>query len=216
MQYRVSTLLYTSVFLVIVLEKAIIVAVVGFSVRTASREASPLVLSGNTCGNMRLLLPTVSRLYLLNRVRNLAPLSALGPPIDSSNIIPISSSSKSYPFHTQSFASRTGWPGEATAPSGSGSQAHGAETRSSQDTIFALSTGNSGPAGVAVIRISGSSAASVLETITAAPTSPGEVVSRKSGVLPPSRRAVVRRLYDPGTGDLLDEAMVLWMPGPRR
>lgn len=33
---------------------------------------------------------------------------------------------------------------------------------------------------------------------------------------PAARRAVVRRLYDPVTGDLLDEALVLWMPGPRR
>lgn len=33
---------------------------------------------------------------------------------------------------------------------------------------------------------------------------------------PAARRAVVRRLYDPVGGDLLDEALVLWMPGPRR
>ncbi|CAN0414630.1 unnamed protein product, partial [Discosporangium mesarthrocarpum] len=33
--------------------------------------------------------------------------------------------------------------------------------------------------------------------------------------LPAPRRAVLRRLFDPRTGDLLDEALVLWMPGPR-
>ncbi|CAN0428134.1 unnamed protein product, partial [Discosporangium mesarthrocarpum] len=35
------------------------------------------------------------------------------------------------------------------------------------------------------------------------------------GKLPAPRRAVLRRLFDPRTGDLLDEALVLWMPGPR-
>lgn len=138
---------------------------------------------------------------------------------------------------------------------------------SSEDTIFALATGNAGPAGVAVVRISGPQSAQVLEALTAAPvavrrasgasaaagddgpsaqqqalmggstTEPaagdstaaaaavwkggkGEVEGKEEGrramPFPAARRAVVRRLYDPVGGDLLDEALVLWMPGPRR
>ncbi|CAM9921421.1 unnamed protein product, partial [Ectocarpus fasciculatus] len=110
---------------------------------------------------------------------------------------------------------------------------------SSEDTIFALATGNAGPAGVAVVRISGPLSAQVLQALTAGTTlSSGTVAEAAAGGdagmttaapaavnggeagrrLPPfpaARRAVVRRLYDPATGDLLDEALVLWMPGPR-
>ncbi|CAN0286170.1 unnamed protein product, partial [Discosporangium mesarthrocarpum] len=59
------------------------------------------------------------------------------------------------------------------------------------DTIFALATGNAGPAGVAVVRISGPCSGSVLQAMTTP--------------LPAPRRAVLRRLFDPRTGDLLDE-----------
>ncbi|CAB1105029.1 unnamed protein product [Ectocarpus sp. CCAP 1310/34] len=112
---------------------------------------------------------------------------------------------------------------------------------SSEDTIFALATGNAGPAGVAVVRISGPLSAQVLQALTSATTLSSATAAeasagRDAGVaaaaaapavvngggagrrLPPfpaARRAVVRRLYDPATGDLLDEALVLWMPGPR-
>ncbi|CAN0369538.1 unnamed protein product, partial [Ectocarpus sp. 12 AP-2014] len=111
---------------------------------------------------------------------------------------------------------------------------------SSEDTIFALATGNAGPAGVAVVRISGPMSAQVLQALTSATslssvTPPEASAGGDAGVtaaaapavvdgggagrrLPPfpaARRAVVRRLYDPATGDLLDEALVLWMPGPR-
>ncbi|CAN0477194.1 unnamed protein product, partial [Ascophyllum nodosum] len=79
---------------------------------------------------------------------------------------------------------------------------------SQEDTIFALSTGNSGPAGVAVVRVSGPRSAQVLEALT---MSAG--TRRPGPPLPAPRRAVVRRLYDPVAGDLLDEALVLWMPG---
>ncbi len=67
-------------------------------------------------------------------------------------------------------------------------------------TIFAVSSG-SGRAGVAVIRISGPAAGAVL-TAMAPP-------------LPPPRYAALRRLRHPKTAEVLDEALVLWMPGPR-
>ncbi len=67
------------------------------------------------------------------------------------------------------------------------------------DTIFALATA-AGRAGVAVIRISGPAA--------------GDVLSSMGGRRPASRLASVRRLRDPETGETLDQALVLWMPGP--
>jgi len=68
------------------------------------------------------------------------------------------------------------------------------------DTVFALSSGQ-GRAGIAVIRISGTGAAGALEILTGA-------------ALPAARRAVVRRLSDPDSGEHLDQALVLWLPGP--
>ena len=68
------------------------------------------------------------------------------------------------------------------------------------DTIFALASG-SGPAGIAVVRLSGPATAAALEGLTGrAP--------------PPPRRAALRRLRDPLDGSLLDEGLVLWFPGP--
>lgn len=66
------------------------------------------------------------------------------------------------------------------------------------ETIFALSSG-SGRAGVAVIRVSGPSAANVFPLFGASTPSP--------------RMASVRRLLDE-TGAVLDQALVLWLPGP--
>lgn len=66
------------------------------------------------------------------------------------------------------------------------------------DTIFALSSG-SPPAAIGVIRISGPQA--------------GEALAVLAGRLPPPRRAVLASLADP-VGDLLDSALVLWLPGP--
>jgi tRNA modification GTPase len=71
---------------------------------------------------------------------------------------------------------------------------------SSQDTIFALSSGPP-PAAVAVIRISGPGARFGLETM----------IRR----LPEPRRASLAKLRDPTTGAVLDEALALWFPGPR-
>ena len=66
-------------------------------------------------------------------------------------------------------------------------------------TIFALSSG-APPAAIAVIRISGPEAASALVALC--------------GRLPEPRRARVARLRDPANGGLLDQALVLWLPGP--
>jgi len=66
------------------------------------------------------------------------------------------------------------------------------------DTIFALSSG-APPAGIAVVRISGPDAGMALQTL--------------AGRLPKSRRATLARLRD-HAGDPLDDAIVLWFPGP--
>ena len=66
------------------------------------------------------------------------------------------------------------------------------------DTIFALATG-AGRAAIAVLRIGGPDSAAALTALC--------------GRLPPARRAVVRALRG-ADGDLLDRAMVLWLPGP--
>lgn len=67
------------------------------------------------------------------------------------------------------------------------------------DTIFALSSG-AGRAAVALIRVSGGRAGAALEALT--------------GRVPSPRQASLRKLSDPATGDILDEALVLWLPGP--
>jgi tRNA modification GTPase len=70
---------------------------------------------------------------------------------------------------------------------------------SAEDTIFAMASG-SGRAAVAVMRLSGPGTEQALRAIT-------------GGGLPPPRRASLRRLADP-SGAVLDQALVLWMPGP--
>ncbi len=67
------------------------------------------------------------------------------------------------------------------------------------DTIFALSSG-SPPAGIAVIRISGPGARSALEQL--------------AGRVPLPRQASLALLTEPDTGEPLDRALVLWLPGP--
>jgi tRNA modification GTPase len=66
------------------------------------------------------------------------------------------------------------------------------------DTIFALATA-AGRAAVAVVRISGPRSCDILQNL-AAP-------------LPAPRRAALRRLKA-AHGEVLDEALVLWLPGP--
>lgn len=67
------------------------------------------------------------------------------------------------------------------------------------DTIFAAATAP-GRAAVAVVRLSGPGTASALETL--------------GGRLPSPRRASLRSLRDPASGEALDQALVLWFPGP--
>jgi tRNA modification GTPase len=67
-----------------------------------------------------------------------------------------------------------------------------------RDTIFALSSGAL-PAGIAVVRVSGPRAETALRALTT--------------TLPAPRRAVMARLCD-RDGELLDRALVLWLPGP--
>ncbi|MDF2689871.1 MAG: tRNA uridine(34) 5-carboxymethylaminomethyl synthesis GTPase MnmE [Microvirga sp.] len=70
----------------------------------------------------------------------------------------------------------------------------------SDDTIFATASGY-GRAAVCLIRISGPASRMVLETL--------------GGSMPTPRQASVRTLRDPATGEPLDQALVLWMPGPK-
>ncbi|MBM3557629.1 MAG: tRNA uridine-5-carboxymethylaminomethyl(34) synthesis GTPase MnmE, partial [Alphaproteobacteria bacterium] len=67
-------------------------------------------------------------------------------------------------------------------------------------TIFALSSGR-GAAGVAVIRVSG-------------PDSGNAITGLTGREVPKAREAALRRLVNPGTGTVLDQAMVVWFPGP--
>ncbi len=68
------------------------------------------------------------------------------------------------------------------------------------ETIFALSSG-SGRTAVAVIRMSGPATA--------------RVVAELSGSLPPPRSLALKSIRDPASGEILDRAMVCWMPAPR-
>ena len=68
------------------------------------------------------------------------------------------------------------------------------------DTIYALSSGH-GRAGVAVVRISGPAAGSVLD--------------RMAAPRPRPRFAAFRRVRHPTTGELIDHALALWFAGPR-
>jgi len=67
------------------------------------------------------------------------------------------------------------------------------------DTIYALSSG-AGRAGIAVVRVSGRLA--------------GQAVMKLCGALPPGRTHCLRKLRVPDTDELIDEAVVVWCPGP--
>jgi tRNA modification GTPase len=71
---------------------------------------------------------------------------------------------------------------------------------SDRATIFALSSGRP-PAAIAVVRVSGSRAGAALEQLT--------------GRLPEPRKAKLGRVRDPASGDVLDEALLLWFPAPQ-
>lgn len=66
-------------------------------------------------------------------------------------------------------------------------------------TIFALSSGRP-PVAIAVIRISGSRAGDALKALT--------------GKIPEPRKAGLARIRDPQSGEIIDEALGLWFPGP--
>lgn len=67
-----------------------------------------------------------------------------------------------------------------------------------EDTIFALASGG-GRTAVAVLRISGADSGALLDALC--------------GRRPPPRRASLRRVRD-ASGETLDQALVLWLPGP--
>ncbi len=67
-------------------------------------------------------------------------------------------------------------------------------------TIYALSSGP-GLSGVAVIRISGEETPSILKLLT-----------KKD--LPSPRVATLSKIIDSNNSELIDEALVLWFPGP--
>jgi tRNA modification GTPase len=66
-------------------------------------------------------------------------------------------------------------------------------------TIYALSSGH-GKAGVAIIRISGPAA--------------GTVLHRLAGTIPAPRVASLRTLRDPDSREVLDHSLIIWFPGP--
>ena len=68
-----------------------------------------------------------------------------------------------------------------------------------EDTIFAPASG-AGRAAIAVIRLSGAGTAGVLESM--------------AGHLPAPRRMTLSVLRDPASGEALDQALAVWMPGP--
>ena len=67
-------------------------------------------------------------------------------------------------------------------------------------TIYALSTGP-GISGVAVIRVSGKETASVVKKITGKD-------------LPTARIATLRKINNINTSELIDEGIIIWIPGP--
>ncbi|MCG6121729.1 MAG: tRNA uridine-5-carboxymethylaminomethyl(34) synthesis GTPase MnmE [Microvirga sp.] len=70
---------------------------------------------------------------------------------------------------------------------------------SSPDTIYAPASGF-GRAAVCVVRVSGPNVRDIL--------------ARVAGGAPEPRRMSLRRLVDPQSGEALDEALVVWFPGP--
>lgn len=67
-------------------------------------------------------------------------------------------------------------------------------------TIYAPATG-AGVAAITVIRLSGAGAGAAIDALT-------------GGRRPAPRRASLRRLRDPASGEVLDSALLLWLPGP--
>jgi tRNA modification GTPase len=70
----------------------------------------------------------------------------------------------------------------------------------STDTIFALSSGRP-PAAISVVRVSGPEAGAALQALI--------------GKIPAPRQAALARVRDPASGEIIDEGLALWFPGPR-
>ena len=70
---------------------------------------------------------------------------------------------------------------------------------SDRDTIFALSSGRP-PAAIAVVRMSGPRAGAALQALI--------------GKVPQPRRAALARVRDPQSGEVIDQALALFFPGP--
>ena len=68
-------------------------------------------------------------------------------------------------------------------------------------TIYALSTGP-GVSGVAIIRISGPEASTVIKLLT-----------KKD--IPEPRMAILRKINNINTSEFLDEGIIIWFPGPQ-
>lgn len=68
-----------------------------------------------------------------------------------------------------------------------------------RSTIYALSSGRP-PAAIAVVRISGPQADAALKALI--------------GRVPEPRRAMLARVRDPVSGEIIDEALALWFPAP--
>jgi len=68
-----------------------------------------------------------------------------------------------------------------------------------RSTIFALSSGRP-PAAIAVVRVSGPQAGAVLKALI--------------GRVPEPRKAALARVREPESGEVIDEALVLWFPAP--
>jgi tRNA modification GTPase len=77
---------------------------------------------------------------------------------------------------------------------------HRSRVSTDRATIFALSSGRL-PAAIAVVRVSGPRASDALTGL--------------GGTIPEPRKAVLRRLRHPRTKAVLDEALALWVPGPK-
>jgi tRNA modification GTPase len=69
-----------------------------------------------------------------------------------------------------------------------------------RDTIYALSSGRL-PAAIAVVRIAGPRA--------------GDALNALAGRLPAPRKAMLARIRHPQSGELIDEVLALWFPGPK-
>jgi tRNA modification GTPase len=71
--------------------------------------------------------------------------------------------------------------------------------QSDRPTIFALSSGRP-PAAIAVVRVCGPQASVALEKLI--------------GRVPPPRQAALARVREPASGEVIDEVLALWFPGP--